>query len=101
MQQKCRLKAHSSKELVQLSVLKSGLKNARKTSKTAKAPGSFRPFQAIYFDSSEDSDLEGGRGPKRKVVRLEATDDSMPNASEQNSENLEVFMSTIFTLAAF
>ena len=57
---------------------------------TAKAPGSFKTYQAVFFDSSEESDCEDGRGPKRKVVRLEPTDASMPNAAHCEEEDAEV-----------
>ena len=66
------------------------LKADRRNYKNHRAPGDFREFQNSYFDSSEDSDCEDGRGPKRKMVRLETTDASMPNAALSESEGLEV-----------
>ena len=55
----------------------------------SRVPGAFRKFQSVYFTSSEDSDLEDGRGPKRKIVRLD-TDASMPNAAQSESDGMEV-----------
>ena len=50
-------------------------------------PGSFRAFQKSVFDPFTDSECEDGRGPKRKQVRLENTDGSMPGTSNQDSES--------------
>ena len=61
---------------------------ARKNNPTAKGPGSFRRYQAVYFSSEEDSDFEDGRGPKRKVVRLNP-DASMQNAADEDGEGSE------------
>ena len=76
--------------MIQLSILKSNLKIARKKCKSARKPGGFRAFQAIYFTSSEDSECEDGRGPKRKLVRLENTNGSMANAAQSESDGMEV-----------
>ena len=61
---------------------------ARKENSIAKGPGSFKQYQAVYFSSDEDSDYEDGRGPKRKVVRLNP-DASMQNAAEEDAEGSE------------
>ena len=75
---------------MQISILKMNLKGARQFNKNQRAPGQFKNYQSVYFDSSEDSDCEDGRGPKRKVVRLSNTDGSMANAAPLEPENLEV-----------
>lgn len=66
------------------------LKSAISIQQNPRWPGMFRHFQEVYFDSSEDSDCEDGRGPKRKHVRIENTDASMPNETISESENMEV-----------
>ena len=51
----------------------------------------------MYFTSSEDSDCEDGRGPRRKVVRLdplETTDGSMPNETVAHSEDESMEVNT-------
>ena len=88
---------HSILELVQLSILKSNLKTARERNRSARKPGGFRAFQAIHFTSSEDSECEDGRGPKRKLVRLENTNGSMANAAQSESEGMEVGCGPTYT----
>ena len=70
------------------------LNAAIKTLPNPRVPGMFRHFQTVFFDSSEDSDCEDGRGPKRKHVRIENTDASMPNETLTESENMEVIFET-------
>ena len=77
------------KELIQIAILKRNLIDARMHHKSHKPPGHFKAFQSVYFDSSEDSDCEDGRAPKRKQVRLD-TDGSMATATPLEPENLEV-----------
>ena len=72
------------------------LKAAIKIQPNSRSPGMFRHFQTVYFDSSEDSDCEDGRGPKRKYVRIGNTDASMPNETLTESENMEVITKLIY-----
>ena len=75
-------------DLIQKSVLKSTFRIIKRSPVPLRAPGSFRDFQILYFDSDSESECEDGRGPKRKLARVDNSNGSManPNGADQNSQ---------------
>ena len=84
-----------SKDLIQLSLLKRTHSQII-AGPSFRPPGAFRSFQKAIFDPLTDSDCEDGRGPKRKQVRIENSDGSMPatglnqDSNEENSMEVNV-----------